>query len=170
VAASRATPRARESSPLEAALPGARQLELDLEALCPSGVRSTRTPSRGRACRGAVGRPQRLEAPTRAGDARGPGRQNPHVWSDERSTLDLLEPGLTLFAARDEPAWASVAAAVTTRVPVDDRLLDPIAGRAIGAPGGSELLARSDGTPVGLLPAGADPLCSCEPAVAPTLR
>jgi putative polyketide hydroxylase len=79
-----------------------------------------------------------------------------HAWAGEdRSTLDLLEPGLTLFAARGEPGWQA-AAALPTRAPVAVRLLDPIAARAVGAPGGSALLARSDGAPVGVLPAGAD--------------
>ena len=88
-----------------------------------------------------------------------------HVWTGERSTLDLLEPGLTLFAGRDESAWESAAAALATRVPVGVRLLDPIAARAVGAPGGSALLARSDGTPVGVLPAGSDPVPSLRAAV-----
>ena len=89
-----------------------------------------------------------------------------HVWAGERSTLDLLGPGLTLFAARDEPAWDSAAASLAARVPVGVRLLDPVAARAVGAPGGSALLARSDGTPVGVLPAGADPVPSLRAAVA----
>jgi putative polyketide hydroxylase len=89
-----------------------------------------------------------------------------HVWAGERSTLDLLEPGLTLFAARGGPAWDSAAAALATRVPVSVRLLDPIAARAVGALGGSALLARSDGTAVGVLPAGADPVPSLRAAVA----
>ena len=65
-----------------------------------------------------------------------------HVWTGERSTLDLLGPGLTLFAARDEPAWESAAAALTARVPVAVRLLDPVAARAVGAAGRSALLAQ----------------------------
>jgi putative polyketide hydroxylase len=88
-----------------------------------------------------------------------------HVWEGERSTLDLLDPGLTLFAARGEPAWESAAASLATRVPVAVRLLDPVAARAVGAPGGSALLARSDGTPVGVLPAGADPVPALRAAV-----
>lgn len=87
-----------------------------------------------------------------------------HAWSGGRSTLDLLEPGLTLFAARDEPAWDSAAASVATRVPVAVRRLEPIAARAVGAPAGAALLARSDGIPVGVLPAGADPLPSLRAA------
>jgi len=89
-----------------------------------------------------------------------------HVWTGERSTLDLLGPGLTLFAARGEQAWDSAAAALAARVPVAVRLLDPIAARAVGAPGGSALLARSDGAPVGVLRAGADPVPSLRAAVA----
>jgi putative polyketide hydroxylase len=85
-----------------------------------------------------------------------------HVWAGERSTLDLLGPGLTLFAARGEPAWEAAAASLATRVPIAVRLLDPVAARAVGAPAGSALLARSDGTPVGVLRAGAEP--------APSLR
>jgi putative polyketide hydroxylase len=91
-----------------------------------------------------------------------------HVWTGERSTLDLLEPGLTLFAARDEPAWDAAAASLASRVPVAVRLLEPVAARAAGAPGGSALLARSDGMPVGVLPAGTDPLRSLRAAVAAT--
>lgn len=76
-----------------------------------------------------------------------------HVWSGERSTLDLLEPGLTLFAARGEPAWNSAVAELGARVPVAVRLLDPVVARAVGAPGGSALLVRSDGTPAYCRPA-----------------
>jgi len=89
-----------------------------------------------------------------------------HAWSEERSTLDLLERGLTLFAARDEPAWRLRAAALATRTPVTVRLLDPIAARAVGAPAGSALVARSDGTPVCVLGAGADAAPSLRAAVA----
>jgi putative polyketide hydroxylase len=89
-----------------------------------------------------------------------------HVWTGERSTLDLLRPGLTLFASGDGAAWHSAAASLAARVPIAVRLLDPIAARSLGAPGGSALLARSDGTPVGVLPAGADPVPSLRAAVA----
>jgi 2-polyprenyl-6-methoxyphenol hydroxylase-like FAD-dependent oxidoreductase len=88
-----------------------------------------------------------------------------HVWAGERSTLDLLAPGLTLFAARDEPAWEAAAGSLAAGMPVAVRLLDPIAARAVGAPGGAALLARSDGTPVGVLSAGADALPSLRAAV-----
>jgi len=89
-----------------------------------------------------------------------------HVWSEGRSTLDLLEPGLTLFAARGEPAWDAAAAELGARVPVAVRLLDPVVARAVGAPGGSALLVRSDGTPAGVLPAGPDRVPSLRAAVA----
>ena len=89
-----------------------------------------------------------------------------HVWDGERSTLDMLEPGLTLFAARDEPGWRSAAASVAARAPIGVRLLNPVAARAVGAPAGSALLARSDGTPVGVLRAGAEPAASLRGAVA----
>ncbi len=89
-----------------------------------------------------------------------------HVAVGERSTLDLLEPGLTLFASREHPAWVPAATALDARVPVSVRLLDPVAARAVGAPGGSALLARSDGTPVAVLPPGAEGVASLEAAVA----
>jgi putative polyketide hydroxylase len=89
-----------------------------------------------------------------------------HVWTGERSTLDLLQPGLTLFAARGEPAWRSASASLASRAPVAVRLLDPIAARAVGAPAGSALVARSDGTPVGVLRAGADAVPTLRPAIA----
>ncbi len=38
------------------------------------------------------------------------GGRIPHVWTDGRSTLDLLGTGLTLFAGRDDAAWEAVAA------------------------------------------------------------
>jgi putative polyketide hydroxylase len=88
-----------------------------------------------------------------------------HVWAGERSTVDLLGPGLTLFAGHDEPAWESAVASLATSVPVEVRLLDPVAARAVGAPGGSALLARSDGTPIAILPAGADRVPSLRESV-----
>jgi 2-polyprenyl-6-methoxyphenol hydroxylase-like FAD-dependent oxidoreductase len=88
-----------------------------------------------------------------------------HVQTPEGSTLDLLAPGLTLFAGRDTPAWEAAGAALAARVPVAVRLLEAVAARALGAPAGAALLARSDGTPVGVLPAGADPLPALRAAV-----
>jgi putative polyketide hydroxylase len=89
-----------------------------------------------------------------------------HVWSDERSTLDLLGTGLTLFAGRDGTAWDAAAASLTTQVPVDVRLLDAVAARAVGAAGRSALLVRPDGKPAGVLPACAEPAPALRAAVA----
>ena len=94
------------------------------------------------------------------------GGRIPHVWSDERSTLDLLGTGLTLFAGRDGPAWDGAAASLATRVPVAVRLLEPIAARAIGAAGRSALLVRPDGKPAGVLSAGAEPAPALRAAIA----
>jgi putative polyketide hydroxylase len=74
------------------------------------------------------------------------GARIPHVWSGDRSTLDLLGPGLTLFASREESA-----APPKCRAPVAVRLLDPMAARAVGARAGTALLVRSDGRPVRVL-------------------
>jgi hypothetical protein len=93
------------------------------------------------------------------------GRIN-HVWSDERSTLDLLGTGLTLFAGRDGCAWDAAAAALGTKVPVDVRLLDPVVAHAVGATGRSALLVRPDGRPVAVLPAGVEPAPALRAAVA----
>jgi 2-polyprenyl-6-methoxyphenol hydroxylase-like FAD-dependent oxidoreductase len=89
-----------------------------------------------------------------------------HVRVEERSTLDLLEPGLTLFAARGEAGWDAAAAASPGPVPVAVRLLDPVVARAVGALAGSALVARSDGTPVAVLRAGADLMRSFPEAIA----
>ena len=80
-----------------------------------------------------------------------------HAWAGERSTLDLLAPGLTLFASRDEDGWEAAAARLRERAPVAVRLLEPVTARALGAPAGSALLVRSDGTPVDVLRAAAAP-------------
>lgn len=89
-----------------------------------------------------------------------------HVWSGERSTLDLLGTGLTLFTGRDGSAWDSVVAALSAHVPVSVQRLDPIAARAIGAGGHSALLVRPDGKPAALLPAGIEPAAALHAAVA----
>jgi len=87
-----------------------------------------------------------------------------HVWAGERSTLDLLEPGLTLFAlAASRPGKRRPHR--FERPPVAP-LLDPVAARALGAPAGSALLARSDGTRVGVIPRGAEPMAALRAAVA----
>ena len=94
------------------------------------------------------------------------GGRIPHVWADERSTLDLLGTGLTLFAGGDGSAWAAAAASLRTQVPVDVRLLHAIAARAVGAAEGFALLVRPDGKPAGVLQAGAEPAPALRAAVA----
>jgi putative polyketide hydroxylase len=95
------------------------------------------------------------------------GGRIPHVWSGQRSTLDLLGTGLTLFAGPDGSAWNAAAGSLATRVPVDVRLLDGVAARAVGAAGRSALLVRPDGKPAGVLPAHAEPAAALLAAVAP---
>ena len=73
------------------------------------------------------------------------GGRIPHVWVGDRSTLDLLDTGYTLFAGRgsDLPSFDTAA-------PVTVRRLDPIAARAVGAVGDAALLVRPDGRPAAL--------------------
>ncbi len=94
------------------------------------------------------------------------GGRIPHLWTDGRSTLDLLGTGLTLFAGRDDAAWEAVAASLATRVPFDVRLLDAVAARRVGAAGRSALLVRPDGTPARVLAPDAE----AGPAPAPALQ
>jgi putative polyketide hydroxylase len=71
-----------------------------------------------------------------------------HVWvrTDEgrASTLDLLGPGLTLFAGPDSAPSVAPAAGGP---PVTVRRLDAISARAIGLRGDGALLVRPDATP-----------------------
>jgi hypothetical protein len=48
-----------------------------------------------------------------------------HVWSDERSTLDLLGTGLTLFTGRDGAAWDRAVATLSAHVPVSVQASGP---------------------------------------------
>lgn len=88
-----------------------------------------------------------------------------HVWSDDRSTLDLLGTGLTLFTGRDGAAWDAAVATLSAHVRVSVQRLGTIAARAIGAAGHSALV-RPDGQPAGLLPAGVEPAAALHAAAA----
>ncbi|HEY1275919.1 MAG TPA: FAD-dependent monooxygenase [Thermoleophilaceae bacterium] len=86
------------------------------------------------------------------------GGRIPHVWlasgGGRVSTLDLLGPGLTLFAG---PRWAA-ATSVSARAPVTVRRLDAISARAMGVSADGALVARPDGRPAEVLTAGAPAL------------
>jgi putative polyketide hydroxylase len=73
-----------------------------------------------------------------------PGERLPHAWVRGRALLDLLGPGLTLFA--DDPRWR--AAATGQAVPVATPRLSVSARRRLHLGAGSGVLARPDGVVV----------------------
>jgi hypothetical protein len=88
------------------------------------------------------------------------GGRIPHLWVLEdgvrRSTLDLLGPGLTLFASRGADRWAAAAEVVGAPPPLAVRRLEPLAARALGVAGRGALLVREDGAPVATWATDAD--------------
>jgi hypothetical protein len=109
--------------------------------------------------------PQGSLLPAAQGVSADLGARIAHAWSGERSTLDLLEPGLTLFASHDESGWEAAAACLRSPVPVSVRLLEPMTSRALGAPAGSAVLTRSDGAPVAIVRSGAQAVPTLRAAV-----
>ena len=88
------------------------------------------------------------------------GARLPHVWvlddGVRRSTLDLLGPGLTLFAARGVERWTAAAELVGAPLPLAVRRLEPLAARALGVAGRGAVLVREDGVPVASWASDAD--------------
>jgi 2-polyprenyl-6-methoxyphenol hydroxylase-like FAD-dependent oxidoreductase len=74
------------------------------------------------------------------------GGRIPHMWIGERSTLDLLGPGLTMFAG---PDWKGPLPA---GIPTAVHRVTAVAARALGAGADSAVLARTDGRPVSACP------------------
>jgi 2-polyprenyl-6-methoxyphenol hydroxylase-like FAD-dependent oxidoreductase len=79
------------------------------------------------------------------------GGRIPHVHvqteAGPMSTLDLLGPGLTVFAGPDGGRWEAPDGVAADRVPVTVHTVDPIAARALGLRRGEALVVRPDGTP-----------------------
>lgn len=72
------------------------------------------------------------------------------------STLDLVGPGLTLYAASGGDAWAAAVRSLHAKVPVSVQIVDDMAARSIGIADGGALLVRPDGVPVATWSSTAD--------------
>jgi putative polyketide hydroxylase len=70
-----------------------------------------------------------------------------HTDGGPASTLDLLGPGLTVFAGPEGGRWDPPAGVIAGQAPVAVRRLDPIAAAALGIRGDRALVVRPDGVP-----------------------
>ena len=73
-----------------------------------------------------------------------------HVWVEpgELSTLDLLGPGLTLFADATNRSWADAVTSLWSQVPISFVGLEPVVARSLGVGAHGGALARPDGMQV----------------------
>jgi 2-polyprenyl-6-methoxyphenol hydroxylase-like FAD-dependent oxidoreductase len=85
------------------------------------------------------------------------GGRIPHTWLDRqrrtadgrgRSSLDVLGPGLTLFAGPKGAGWVEAVHALDTSIPVEVRSLTFGDARALGIGASGATLVRPDGVPV----------------------
>jgi 2-polyprenyl-6-methoxyphenol hydroxylase-like FAD-dependent oxidoreductase len=78
-----------------------------------------------------------------------------HHWlgpSGDRSTLDLVGPGLTVLVGPDGGAWTRAAGMMGTSPPIDVHQLDAVAARVLAITGDGALLVRPDGVAVAAWP------------------
>jgi 2-polyprenyl-6-methoxyphenol hydroxylase-like FAD-dependent oxidoreductase len=78
-----------------------------------------------------------------------------HHWlgpNGDRSTLDLIGPGLTLFAGPTGGPWIHAAEEIRTAPPLVGHQLDAVAARTLGITGAGALVVRPDGVPVATWP------------------
>ena len=81
-----------------------------------------------------------------------------HQWlgsPGDRSTLDLVGPGLTVFVGPDGGAWVRAAQVAGAAPPVSLHQLDALAARVLGITGDGALMVRPDGVVVAAWPDGA---------------
>ena len=95
-----------------------------------------------------------------------------HEWLDDpaggaarRSTLDLLDDGLTLFTGPQSAAWSTAADRLAADGPVTVAVLPHVTARALGIGSTGALLVRPDGAPVASWPAPFDAEAQLDAAI-----